>query len=346
MQQDKVDTQERHLRYLRSLPFVKEVQVDTKSRRGEGTDAILRIRSPKGLHLVDLVVKSAQVSYAVVDATINRHARAERAKMPKGFLLFAPHIGRPLGEYLVRHGVNYIDEAGNCHLALDDAFLAHIEGRTAVRRAGTGRGLGVPGHLVLFALLAEPDLVNSPMRALAEQAGVSKTAVENLLARLQHEGVLVRGREHRHLQNTKALLDRWLAGYSTLVRPRLLIGRYRTEISEPSQLERRIEEALAKREDWAWGGGAAATRLIHHYRGSTTVLHLVTLPPRLSQAIRALPSTSGELTILRIPGRVAFNGRAPRTVHPLLVYTELLSEGTERAREAAEMLRERFLAWL
>jgi hypothetical protein len=175
---------------------------------------------------------------------------------------------------------------------------------------------------------------------------VSKTAVENLLARLQHEGVLVRGREHRHLQNTKALLDRWLAGYSTLVRPRLLIGRYRTEISEPSQLERRIEEALAKREDWAWGGGAAATRLIHHYRGSTTVLHLVTLPPRLSQAIRALPSTSGELTILRIPGRVAFNGRAPRTVHPLLVYTELLSEGTERAREAAEMLRERFLAWL
>ena len=40
---------------------------------------------------------------------------------------------------------------------------------------------------------------------------------------------------------------------------------------------------------------------------------------------------------------VVLSGALPRTVHPLLVYTELLTSGDERAREAGVELRERFL---
>ena len=36
--------------------------------------------------------------------------------------------------------------------------------------------------------------------------------------------------------------------------------------------------------------------------------------------------------------------QAPHTVHPLLIYTELVLTGSDRAREAASELRERFLA--
>jgi hypothetical protein len=47
--------------------------------------------------------------------------------------------------------------------------------------------------------------------------------------------------------------------------------------------------------------------------------------------------------VLRTPGEVALDGKTDDTVHPLLVYAEMLVEGSERAREAAAALRERFL---
>jgi hypothetical protein len=68
------------------------------------------------------------------------------------------------------------------------------------------------------------------------------------------------------------------------------------------------------------------------------------VPSDLQKRLKALPHREGRLTILGVPGPLAFRGQAPRTVHPLLVYTELILTGDDRAREAATELRERFLA--
>lgn len=52
---------------------------------------------------------------------------------------------------------------------------------------------------------------------------------------------------------------------------------------------------------------------------------------------------AGELTLTRAPGPLAFEGRTPDTVHPLLVYADLMTEGHDRAREAAAEIYERYL---
>ena len=49
------------------------------------------------------------------------------------------------------------------------------------------------------------------------------------------------------------------------------------------------------------------------------------------------------LILLNAPGPVAFEGAAPRTVAPLLVYTELLLAADRRAREAAVEVGRRYL---
>ena len=84
-------------------------------------------------------------------------------------------------------------------------------------------------------------------------------------------------------------------------------------------------------------------RLTKHYRGEETVLHVDTPPADLANRFRALPAQGGPLTILRLPGQIGFEGILPRTAHPLLVFTELLTTGKERAREAAQKIRERYL---
>ena len=339
---------ERYLQHLRGLPFVKKAEIHLQPRpkttaSGDGT---LSIKAPHSTHHFDLEIKRSPTTYAAIDAVIGRREAGHAAKTPRGLMLFAPHVGRPLAEYLVGKNVNFVDEAGNCHVRLGSSFMALIQGRTAVPRAALGRGVGLSGHLVLFAILAKPELLNASIRTLAEQAGASKTAVEHLLARLMQEGAIVRTQNRRHLQGQKTLLDRWLAGYSTLVRPRLLVGQYRTPDTDPSALEARIEQVLTADTPWGWGGGAAANRLTGFYRGSKTILHLAEPSETTIRSLRGLPSNEGELTVLRTPGHIAFEGAAPHTVHPLLIYTELLTEGTDRARESAAMIRERYLAWL
>ena len=66
-------------------------------------------------------------------------------------------------------------------------------------------------------------------------------------------------------------------------------------------------------------------------------------PANLAARLKALPSKNGPLTILRTKGPLMLEGAKPRTVHPLLVYAELLAVPNERAAETAVEIREKFL---
>lgn len=62
--------------------------------------------------------------------------------------------------------------------------------------------------------------------------------------------------------------------------------------------------------------------------------------------LRALRADDGPLILVRAPGPLAFKGAKPRTVAPLLVYTELLFAGDKRAREAAGEIERKYLGHL
>ena len=140
-------------------------------------------------------------------------------------------------------------------------------------------------------------------------------------------------------------IQRFIAGDSRTALPCAFFLSWGACVMEqnPAALENRIEKTLGETPAWAWGGGGAAMRLTKHYRGEETILHVETAPPDLPKRLRALPAQDGPLTILRAPGKIGFAGVLPRTVHPLLVFTELLTTGNERAREAAQEIRERYL---
>jgi hypothetical protein len=141
-------------------------------------------------------------------------------------------------------------------------------------------------------------------------------------------------------------LERWLVGYADVLRPALLVGSFRTPDATPDKLEQRIVDSAVTPAEWRWGGCAAGFRLTQHYRGERTVLHVGELATEFRRAIKAVPDANGPLVILRFPGPTALIGATPDTVHPLLVYAEMLAEANERAREAAGEVAEEYLAEL
>jgi hypothetical protein len=314
---------------------VKDVRLRPSKHSDQQHDARITLRTPKGLHEIAVEIKSSPATPAVAQNLLARVLRNPARR----WLVFSPYVSQPVARLLASHDIGFVDQAGNCYIRIDQNYVAHIEGRRPQLPPRRGRGLGARSYQVLFALLARPELATAPIRSLAQAAGVQKTAAADLVQRLREEGLLLRDR----IVRPRVLLDRWVAGYADKLRPRLLLGRYRAAAREPRAFESAVEAALSEQVDWAWGGATAGYRLTQHYQSSITTLHVAAPVTRMQRQLNLLPAKDGPVVILGIPGPLALEGPAPHVAHPLLVYTELVVEGDERALEAAAEIRSRFL---
>jgi hypothetical protein len=331
----------RYLENLLSLPFLTKARLrPAPHQKGSRGDAVLEIATPRGARRLSVEEKGSHLSHALVNDLIAR--ASSRATTP--LILFAPYVSPDMGALLVSHGINFVDRAGNCHLDLGGRYVGHVEGRKLQRSSDAPGGSRAPGFRLIFALLVEPGLLNASTRDLARASGVSLGTASNVLRRLEHDRVVVRTKSKRHLVRRDDLMERWIAGYAETLRPQLLAGRFQTQDQDPRALEDRVAALLGPNGTWAWGGAAAAFRLTRHFRGDETVLHMDTVPRDLPNRLKAIPHPTGRLILLGVPGPLAFRGQAPHTVHALLVYTELILTGSDRARKTASELRERFLA--
>ena len=186
-------------------------------------------------------------------------------------------------------------------------------------------------------------MLRATVRVVADAAGVSRQAVSDMRRRLAADNYIAdtpSGARWLPRRRDDAL-ELLLHGYRGTLRPSLLQGSYRTQYATPAELEQRIAPILdGELSEWRWGGNAAGHRLTGHYRGERTVIHVHATPLRFEKTLRALPDRKGNLVVLRGFGPIAWPVDS-NLVHPLLVYSEILAEGTESAREAAQVLFEK-----
>ena len=331
----------RYLNVLRSLPFVMDASL-VSSATGGSADAMLDLRTPsRKRSRLRIEQKAGVLNRAMAERIISR----TQGDPPGTWIVFAPFVTTALGRLFAEADVNYVDEAGNCRLAIGGEYVAHIEGRKRIKSTSSEYGrITANGYQLLFALLLREELVRAPIRHMAYLAGLKKTTAAEALDRLQKAGLVLKSATGRQVKTT-GVLDRWILGYSDMLRPRLAIGRFEGAERDPEQLTARLERALEGLDTpWAWGGGAAAYRLLGHFRGDETVLHVGPGLDEPTRSLRVLPKDDGRLILVRAPGPIAFEERpAPHIAPALLIYSELLLVGTERSREAAEQVRMKYL---
>ena len=348
-------TVKRYVERLGELPFIEAADLRAyPSRGGELWDYLLEIQV--GGHRRRLFVeekRTTNLSSSLIEDLAARSGKLDRAE----WILFAPYVSPPAGARLRSKNINYVDMAGNCFITLGKSYTATIEGRKpAFSRHGT-RGIGSAGYRTLFTLLVRPSLLESSIREIAEQAGVSKSGVSEAIRRLEDDRIIIRTRTRAVLAHPRQLIDRWLVGYETVLRPRLVFGKYTSRTPDRTSLDQVIENGLQRSElgpgwfqdaekksiRWGWGGTAAAHRLTGHYRGTETIIHFSEEPQSAATALGLRQSVTGEITFLGVPSSAAFVMGTSNTVAPLLVYSELIVSKDERAREAATEIHEQFL---
>lgn len=338
-----------YLDRLRELPFVRTLAVATPpgaDRAQTGTTA--KVRTGRRAFTFAVDVKQTFLDRTLTNGVIARHRALLRSQgLP--LLLLARYIPRPTGERLANAGVNFVDRAGNMHLRLGDDHHILLLGRREPALETTDRRPGPALVQLQFVLLADPASAAWPVRRLAADAGIGKTAAAAGLQRLSRQGVLEpdRARGYR-LANRERLADEFVRGYTDVLRPHLAMGRFRGPEQDPQRFLRRLREtARTLGATWAATGTPAAYALDRFYRGTEVPVFIEGFTHALQQALRLVPDRQhGPITVLHPFGQhwIWRTVAGVRVVHPWLVYAELLHRDEPRALEAAEQLRQRFLA--
>ena len=270
----------------------------------------------------------------------------------KGFLLFADYVNSSLGHQLKEAGINFIDTVGNLFLKREPGLYLYIEGKKpAVLPRGKSTRLFQPSGLkILFGLLLEPESVNAPYRHLADVNDVALGTVGWVKRDLREQGYLEPiGKTRFHLTRKKELLERWVQGYAHLLRPKIFVGEYRPLENKLDAVVKDFRSyALTHGSRWGLTGGFGACQLLQHFRGTSLAVFIEAWDEATAlKELGWLPLAGGPITVLKAFSPLVFAqwGRAalPPALHPLLIYAELLYQGTDRELETASLIYKEFL---
>jgi hypothetical protein len=325
------------LRQLRSLDFINKA--DFRPARAQEWDGVLVLRTAGKKYEFLVEVKRSYLDRSTLNAVIahlTRSAKVEN-KLP---LLIARYIPRPSAERLLEAGINFVDGAGNIHLKLGKSIERTIVGQPETSKIDKASSLSAPNVKALFAFAANPIADNWTVRRLAEVAGISKSTAAQVRRQLMNEGLL-RLHDGRIAFVEDKAKDVLLQGYGRVLRPSLLVNRFRAQEQDSDKFLRQLGDVLKETNTpWSLTGGPAADILTHFYRGAETPIFIGELTPAVLKKLRLMPDRDGTVILLKGFGQVTYwkavDGKM--LAHPWLIYSELMYSSDPRAHEAAAEL--------
>ena len=309
----------------------KIADIDSTIKPGrKGEDARLAFKFPNRRETTAFI---AEIRPAAGNAMAG-----QLAAMAGPRILVTNLINPEQAERFRKMGVQFIDCAGNAYIRTPD-FLLFIKGNKPERTpaAQPARILKPGGLQVIFALLCNPDLAAAAYRDIAIRATVALGTAAWAMKHLQTQGYIIDPDDkRRRLVKRAALLKLWLTGYEQILRPKLLIDRYRAEIHD--------WQHVAPAENALWGGEVAAYKMTGHLKPERATLFAPRLPERIVLQYRLRRDPQGEFEVLMPFWNFNYPEEKEGIVPPLLIYADLMIRADGRTTETARIVYERYLA--
>ena len=111
----------------------------------------------------------------------------------------------------------------------------------------------------MFQFVTNPESANWTVRDIAAAVGLGKSKVAELRLQFAREGIFKAHGGEKSLDVTRELRDRLISGYNQILRPKLVLGRYRYQESSVDQFVARLSLTGAEQKiPYALTGGPAA----------------------------------------------------------------------------------------
>lgn len=249
------------------------------------------------------------------------------------FLLIATRLSQKIKEELRAKGIPYLEANGNIYLKKEGLFLfVDTQSPLNIERSTGNRAFTKTGLKVLFYLLQHKEAINLTQRELADTTGVALGNIPQIINGLKDTGYLIPLNKGTYVwENRKALLEKWISDYATLLRPSLIKERY--------SLMGQWQEILFVGGKTVWGGEPGADILTNHLRPEKFLVYTRENRMELIKKYRFKPDQNGEVEVLEMFWKPNEDPIAP----PILVYADLMQEGGKRNRETAEKIYHEYI---
>ena len=255
-------------------------------------------------------------------------------------LLVAHQTTKDIREILRNMNAAYLDGAGNAFIKTDDHYIL-IEGNKPERRRqiDKNRAFTKAGLKVVYLILTNPDTIHETYREIAGRAGVALDTINKTYEALKELKLIgKKGPRTKVLLNPEELQSRWITAYDITLKPRLFTGNYRFIDKKAMREWKKID--FRNQPTW-WGGEPAADILTNYLNPEIFTIYTDEPQQDLMQKYRIIPDANGPIRVYRTFWED--KDQANETVHPFLVYTDLINTGDDRNRETAKTIYERYL---
>lgn len=261
----------------------------------------------------------------------------------RGWLLITRYVTPAIAEQMRALGVAFIDAAGNAFINQPGLFIFVAGNRPKEQTpSGSVKRLFRPAGLrILYAFLCHPGLEQSTYRDIAAMTGTALGTVSRVMHDLLQMGFMVdMGAKGRRILKKKDLLEQWTVAYPQQLRPKMFVGTYK-----------------ADRQDWwrdldvtafdaQWGGEPAAAKITQYLKPEQFTIYTGERIQELILRNKLRKDPRGDVEVVRRFWTFDPKDTRKETVHPLLVYADLIATANDRNIETARMIYERELAGL
>lgn len=284
---------------------------------------------------------AVNVKKRLTRATIGIAVQQLRKYVQKG-LLVTRYVTPQMADLLKEMDIPFIDTVGNVYINEPPLYI-FIKGnklRAPYQHAPLpARAFRPAGLKVVYALLCNPGLENAPLREIAREAAVALGTVGIVIGNLRQMGYLiVMGTRGRRLTRKDNLLTRWVTAYPEQLRPKLILGRYRTENYDW------WKNADLNKFKAYWGGEIAAAVLTKYLKPQNAIIYTHQPLGNFLLNNRIKKDPNGNIEILKVFWKFKYLWQYPNLVHPILVYADLLATGDRRNIETARIIYEQKIA--
>ncbi len=294
---------------------------------------------PDGRHYTDAeVILTVQGERYRFNVEIKHIHRKESLSMLIGVarpdtLLVCNRLTAHLADFCSCHAINFIDEAGNARVRCNGLNL-WVEGRNSSVSPPSSQQRAKPGlgfMKLVFALLAQEEIVGLPFRIIAERANISLGMVSKGFKYLESEKLVSLG-DTRRILDKESLCRIWIEHYRTVLRPKL--GGIR--LVAPDDWRQ-----IPLTPDDCWGGEVAADELTHYLQPYE--LQLFTFEPLQKKLalLKVKPNHAGRLWL--VPSFWGKGLEINTKAKALLAVAELLASNDSRNKEVAKLINEQYL---
>lgn len=307
----------------------REAQVEIQNLRA---DWLLRIR----------IQETELRFYAEVKTNITKPVLGmllfQRDKFPYPMLIVTDYVTVRMAEQLKKENIQFIDVAGNAYINQPHFYIFIKGNRPPDIFPRLKRAFKPTGLKVVYAFLCNPDLLNKTYREIAQAADVALGTVGWIIRDLKEMDYLLdMGKRGYKLIQKEELLKRWLIDYPEKLRPKLLLGRFRGP--QDWWQQKTLDPMYAQ-----WGGEVAAVKLTKYLKPQ--IITIYTTREQLNTLLvenRLKRETDGDIEILEKFWTPLERWQNENTVHPILVYADLMATGDQRNIETARMIYEQYI---